>query len=43
MSKIVAIDYGTKRIGIAISDSSKKIAFALQTISNQNIFIQDLQ
>ena len=38
MSKIVAIDYGTKRIGIAISDSSRKIAFALETISNQKIF-----
>ena len=38
MSKIVAIDYGAKRIGVAISDSSRKIAFALETISNQKIF-----
>ena len=37
VSKIVAIDYN-KRIGAAISDSSRKIAFALETISNQNIF-----
>ena len=38
MSKVVAIDFGTKRIGLAISDSSKSIAFALETVSNNNIF-----
>ena len=27
MGKILAIDYGKKRIGIAISDSKKSIAF----------------
>tara|TARA_B100000965_G_C19484484_1_gene710121 strand:+ start:495 stop:908 length:414 start_codon:yes stop_codon:yes gene_type:complete len=38
VSKVVAIDFGTKRIGLAISDSSKSIAFALETVSNNNIF-----
>ena len=34
MSKIIAIDYGLKRIGIAISDESQILAFGLNTISN---------
>ena len=44
MSKIVSIDYGTKRVGVAISDSSRKIAFALDTINNDLIisYLQDL-
>jgi len=37
MSKIVAIDYGLKRIGIAISDKSRIIAFGLSTIPNFEI------
>jgi putative holliday junction resolvase len=32
MGKILAIDYGTVRIGLAISDISKKIAFPLKNI-----------
>lgn len=44
MSKIISIDYGTKRVGVAISDSSRKIAFALETISNKLIisYLQEL-
>jgi len=44
VSKIVSIDYGTKRVGIAISDSSRNIAFALDTINNELIisYLQDL-
>lgn len=44
MSKIVSIDYGTKRVGVAISDLSRKIAFALDTINNELIisYLQDL-
>ena len=38
MAKAVGIDYGTKRIGISISDSSQIIATALCTIENKNIF-----
>ncbi len=37
MSKIVAIDYGLKRIGIAITDELRVFAFGLTTISNSEI------
>ena len=37
MSKIIAIDYGLKRIGIAISEESQILAFGLNTISNLEI------
>ncbi len=33
MGKIAAIDFGLKRIGIAISDASKKIALPLTTVT----------
>ena len=33
MPKIVALDYGSKRVGVAISDPENKIAFALKTVS----------
>ena len=42
MGKILAIDYGKKRIGIAISDSKKSIAFPLKTIENKEIYEQRL-
>ncbi|MFL2638863.1 MAG: Holliday junction resolvase RuvX [Flavobacteriaceae bacterium] len=44
MSKILAMDYGTKRIGIAISDQSKVFSFALETVSNSNIlsYLRDI-
>ena len=35
MPKIVALDYGSKRVGVAISDPENKIAFALKTISTE--------
>ena len=38
MAKAVGIDYGTKRVGISISDSSQIIATALCTVENKNIF-----
>ena len=38
MAKAVGIDYGTKRVGISISDSSQIIATSLCTIENKNIF-----
>ena len=38
MPKAIGIDYGTKRVGIAISDSSKIIASALCTITNKKVF-----
>jgi putative holliday junction resolvase len=36
MSKILAIDYGTKRVGFAISDDTKTFAFGLSTQENRN-------
>ena len=38
MPKAIGIDYGTKRVGISISDSSKLIATGLTTVVNNNIF-----
>ena len=38
MAKAIGIDYGKKRIGIAISDSLQIIASALTTIDTSNIF-----
>ena len=38
MSKAIGIDYGKKRVGIAISDSLQIIASALTTIDTPNIF-----
>ena len=38
MAKAIGIDYGTKRIGISISDSSQIIATSLCAIENKNIF-----
>ena len=38
MAKALGIDYGKKRVGIAISDSVQIIATALTTIDTPNIF-----
>lgn len=38
MARILAIDYGTKRIGIAVSDPLKIIATALTTVQANEIF-----
>jgi putative Holliday junction resolvase len=35
MSKILAIDYGTKNIGLALSDDEQKIGFAYQTLKTE--------
>jgi putative Holliday junction resolvase len=42
--KIVALDYGSKRVGVAISDPENKIAFGLKTISTELVlkYIIDL-
>ena len=37
MSKIIAIDYGLKRMGVAISDESRVLAFGLDTVSVSEI------
>ena len=38
MGKILGIDFGKKRIGIAITDSKKMFAFPLKTVDNKEIF-----
>lgn len=39
MGRIMAIDYGTKRVGVAVTDEGKIIATPLKTISTKDIFI----
>lgn len=36
--RIIAIDYGTKRIGLAVTDPLQIIATGLDTVENSNIF-----
>lgn len=38
MGRIVAIDYGKKRVGIAVTDTGKRIASALTTVHSKEIF-----
>tara|TARA_B100000927_G_scaffold281223_1_gene266538 strand:+ start:270 stop:683 length:414 start_codon:yes stop_codon:yes gene_type:complete len=38
MSKILAMDYGKKRCGFAISDENQSIAFPLETVDNKEIY-----
>ena len=40
--KILGIDFGTKRIGLAISDDEGSFAFPLKTIENNGSSIQDI-
>ena len=37
MGRIIAIDYGLKRTGIAVSDSAGIIAFPLETVSSKEV------
>ncbi|MGV8945991.1 MAG: Holliday junction resolvase RuvX [Lutibacter sp.] len=39
MARILALDYGEKRIGIAITDELQIIASGLTTVDTKNIFI----
>jgi putative Holliday junction resolvase len=43
MSRILAIDYGIKRTGIAVTDEMQMIAFGLTTIASDNVisFLKD--
>ncbi|WP_456378233.1 Holliday junction resolvase RuvX [Lutibacter sp.] len=38
MARILGLDYGTKRIGIAVTDELQIIASGLTTVSTKNIF-----
>ena len=42
MGRIAAIDFGMKRIGIAISDETKQIAFPLTTVAGGKKGIQNV-
>ena len=39
MSRILAIDYGTKRVGIAVSDPMQIIATGLETVDNEKLMV----
>ena len=39
MGKILAIDYGMKRTGIAITDGSKIFATGLTTVATNEIYV----
>lgn len=44
MSKVLSIDFGLKRTGLALSDDSKLFAFGLKTVESKNLMdeIQNL-
>ncbi len=37
MGKVIAIDFGLKRTGLALSDESKTFAFGLKTVESKNL------
>ncbi len=39
MSRIIAIDYGKKRTGLAVTDPLRIIASGLQTVESEKIFV----
>lgn len=41
--QILSIDYGTKNIGIAITDNNNQFALPLVVLENNNLFIKKLQ
>ncbi len=38
MARIIAIDFGTKRTGLAVTDPTKTIATALETVPTHQVF-----
>lgn len=42
MAKLVGIDFGTKRVGIAVSDESGSVAFPKTTLANDRALIPTL-
>lgn len=40
--KVLGIDFGTKRIGLAVSDDEGSFAFPLQTIENKPTVIEEI-
>ncbi len=43
MSKILAVDYGSKRIGLAITDQKHVIVFPYFTLSKDKFFLDNLK
>lgn len=41
--KLLAIDYGTKRVGVAISDESAKFAFPVSVIPNNKDLLSEIK
>ena len=39
MPRILAIDYGTKRVGLAVTDPLKIIASALETVHSKDVMV----
>lgn len=42
-SHILGVDFGESKIGLAISDTETKMAFAFNTLRNDNKFIENLR
>ncbi|MEK7609871.1 MAG: RuvX/YqgF family protein [Patescibacteria group bacterium] len=40
--KILGIDYGTKRIGVAVSDESRKFALPLVVVQNSDVAVKEI-
>jgi len=40
LSKVLAIDFGLKRTGLALSDESKTFAFGLKTVESKNLMTE---
>jgi putative Holliday junction resolvase len=41
--RIIGIDYGTKRIGVAISDEGGQFAFPLEVVENSKDLVADIE
>lgn len=42
MSKLIGIDYGSKRVGVAVSDDSGSVAFPKMTLPNNARLVDDI-
>lgn len=42
MSRLLGIDYGTKRVGVALSDESRKMAFPHTVLKNDSTLLAQL-
>ena len=42
MPRLLGIDYGTKRVGIAVSDEAGQIAFPKEVLKNDNLLLSKI-